>query len=180
MNPRWYLLEYNALLYDSMAYVLMTNKENYLVADYDWNHASTGAESPGLSFDSNYPIFPPALFGHRLVVIVQCWFDMGDNQDEETIAENSGYGFVQFYVNIPPDISDLQIAVTPNEGVALETKFKISCEGGSTQMIPLRYSIGFIAGDIIVDGVEISIQLGMKLARKCTWISIRGISYLVF
>ena len=158
----------------------MTNKENYLVEDYDWTHASTGREAPGLSFDSNYPIFSPALFGRRLVVIVQCWFYMGDNLEEKTIAENSGYGFVQFYVNIPPNISDLQISMMPREGVALQTKFRISCEGGSTEMVPLRYSIGFLTGDIRVDEVEIPIELGIQLARKCTWVTLRGISYCVF
>jgi len=170
------LLDYGDVLDDYTTIVVMNNKEKYLLSDYDWNHVSTGIESPGLAFDSNYPIFPPALLGRRLVVVVQCWIDTGEEMDELTLLSSSGFGVVQFYVNTPPAVDDVVIHVTPSVGAALQTSFSISCEGGSTVMLPLRYSIGYLVADS--DLIESSSTIGksMKFASKCSWISIRGIT----
>ena len=170
------MLDYDNVLDDYTTIVVMNNKEKYILTDYDWAHVSTGKESPGLAFDTNYPIFPPAQFGRRLVVVIQCWIDMGEEMDELTLLSNSGFGIVQFFVNVPPDASDVSIRASPSEGAALATSFALTCEGGSTQMLPLRYSIGYLVADLDERQASSTIEKTIKLAAKCSWITIRGVT----
>lgn len=45
-------------------------------------------------------------------------------------------------INEPPDISNTTCTVTPKEGVALDTKFKIECEGMTDPDPPLTFEFG--------------------------------------
>ena len=152
----------------------MNKKAQYLLKGYDWRHVSTGRESPGLAFDSNFPLFPEGLFGRRLVVVAQCWFETEEAKGELALETNSGYGVVQFYVNIPPTINDLKVKIIPREGIALETKFAISCKGGQTEMMPLKYSIGYLETDSDVLEETTSLEKVLQFASKCTWVVLKG------
>ncbi len=138
---------------------------------------STGKVSPGIAFDSNFPIFAKSDFGRYYTVICQCWLD-DINYDPEEVRLGSGYDVVQFVVNTPPDVSDVVFSAMPPVGNALETKFTMRCSGGISSQPPLIYYLGYRSGDVDVNAISDE----REFATQCVWLVIKCIltSYFIF
>ena len=158
------MLNYTIPLTDTGAVEILQNLEAYIDKSYNWAHASTGQNSPGLAFDSNYPIFDVTSWGRKYVIVSQTWASDESLITKEAIHAMSGFGFVQFVVNTPPDVSDVVVQGDPTEGTAVETQFSMSCSGGTSSQLPLKYAIGYLNSDEAIDA------LSSKDAQRCIWI----------
>ena len=133
---------------------------------YDFQlHASSRNTSPGLSFDTSFPIFDYSLTNANLVIGLAAYIDL-PNAALEEIEQMTGYGFSPFTVILSPNVSSVTVSVSPTQGTALSDPFAINCTGGYTAFTPLSYSIGYLSSSVVVTNESNS----RALASNCFWI----------
>ncbi len=162
------MLNYTEPLTSSARREIISNFDNYLDTTYDWEHISTGKQSPGLSFDSYYPLFEKTHYGRYYAVICKSWLD-DINDDPVELKVGTGNDLVQILINAPPEVSDIIVSANPQTGTALETNFTFSCTGGISANPPLLYYLGYRTGDFDIK----TIIDEREFAKKCTWLVIK-------